>query len=137
VDISIDGKPFTAYIYPESLMKPVLYPIRTADDALITRGWPMDPRAGERVDHPHHVGLWFNYGDVHGLDFWNNSTSIPEEKKDEYGTIRHFSVNKMTADDHKAELEVSAYWKKPDGSDLLKEEARYVFTGSGEKRAIE
>src|SRR5690606_28605643 len=69
VDITIDGKPFTSYIYPDELMKPVLYPIRTSTGTLITRGWPMEPRPGERVDHPHHVGLWFNYGDVNNLDF--------------------------------------------------------------------
>src|SRR5687767_12333674 len=54
VDVSVDGKPFTSYIYPDELMKPVLYPLRTSKGTLITRGWPMDPRAGERVDHPHH-----------------------------------------------------------------------------------
>jgi hypothetical protein len=133
----VDGKPFTSYIYPESLMKPVLYPIHTADGALITRGWPLDPRSGERVDHPHHVGLWFNYGDVNGLDFWNNSTSIPVDRKSEYGIIKHLAVNKITADNNKAELDVSAYWEKSDGTNLLKEDTRYVFTGSGEKRAIE
>jgi hypothetical protein len=137
VDITVDGKPFTSYIYPESLMKPVLYPIRTAKGSLITRGWPMDPRPGERVDHPHHVGLWFNYGDVNGLDFWNNSTSIPEEKKSGYGTIKHVSVDKMIADNNKAELEVSTYWQKPDGSNLLKESTKYIFTGKGDERAIE
>ena len=57
LDVTIDGKPFTSYIYPDDIMKPVLYPLRTADGTLITRGWPMDPRPGERVDNPHHVGM--------------------------------------------------------------------------------
>ena len=30
VDVSIDGQPFTAYIWPETIKKPVLYPLRTA-----------------------------------------------------------------------------------------------------------
>lgn len=137
VDITLDGKPFTSYIYPESLMKPVLYPIYTSDGALITRGWPMDPRPGERVDHPHHVGLWFNYGDVNGLDFWNNSTSIPEDKKSGYGLIKHASVNRMVTNDDHAALEVTSYWQKPDGTNLLKEDTKYVFIGNAEKRAIE
>ncbi|RYG06540.1 MAG: hypothetical protein EOO02_00270, partial [Chitinophagaceae bacterium] len=55
VDITIDGQPFTSYIYPDSLMKSVLYPLHTSKGTLITRGWPMDPRSGERIDHPHHV----------------------------------------------------------------------------------
>ena len=77
VDILVDGKPFTSYIWPTTLKKPVLFPIRTAKGTLVTRGFPLEPRAGERVDHPHHVGLWFNYGDVNGIDFWNNSDAIP------------------------------------------------------------
>lgn len=40
-----------------------------ASGKVITRGYPMNPRPFERMDHPHHVGLWFNFGDVNGLDF--------------------------------------------------------------------
>jgi hypothetical protein len=137
VDILIDGKPFTSYIYPDDIMKPVLYPLRTADGSFVTRGWPLDPRPGERVDHPHHVGMWLNYGDVNGLDFWNNSTDIPADKKDRYGTIRHRSVNKTYADDDKAVLEVSADWQQPDGSNLLREDTRFIFNGTGTMRTIE
>src|SRR5690606_40239736 len=78
----------------------VLYPLRTIDGAFVTRGWPLDPRPGERVDHPHHVGMWLNYGDVNGLDFWNNSPSIAAEKKDRYGTIRH-----RRSEEHTSELQ--------------------------------
>ena len=137
IDISIDGKPFTSYIYPDELMKPVLYPLRTSQGTLVTRGWPMDPRPGERVDHPHHVGLWFNYGDVNGLDFWNNSTDIPADKKNGYGTIKHNAVRKMTGGDNSAELEVTMDWQKPDGTKLLTEETKFIFSGSGATRTIE
>lgn len=137
IDISIDGKPFTSYIYPDILMKPVLYPLRTAKGTLITRGWPMDPRPGERVDHPHHVGMWFNYGDVNGLDFWNNSTDIPAAKKSGYGIIKHRSVTKMTNGNDKAELEVTMDWQKPDGTNLLREYTKFIFSGTGNMRTIE
>src|SRR3979411_3145644 len=76
VDVTVGGKPFTSYIWPTTLKKPVLYPIRSSTGAVVTRGFPLEPRPNERVDHPHHAGLWFNYGDVNGLDFWNNSDSI-------------------------------------------------------------
>ncbi len=137
IDISIDGKPFTSYIYPDNLMKPVLYPLRTSQGTLITRGWPIDPRPGERVDHPHHVGFWFNYGDVNGLDFWNNSTSIPLDKKSEYGTIKHRVVTKITNGNNSAELDVSMDWLKPNGMKLLDEETKFIFSGSGTTRSIE
>ena len=77
VDITIDGEPFTSYIWPTTLKKPVLYPIIDAGGVTITRGYPLQPRPGERTDHPHHAGLWFNYCNVNGFDFWNNSDAIP------------------------------------------------------------
>ena len=92
VDVTVDGQPFTAYVWPTSLKKPVLYPIRTAKGTLVTRGFPLEPRPGERVDHPHHVGLWFNYGDVNGIDFWNNSDAIPAEQRPKMGTIVHQAI---------------------------------------------
>ena len=59
VDVLVDGRPFTSYIYPTTLKKPVLYPIRSAGGIVVTRGFPLEARPGERVDHPHQVGFWF------------------------------------------------------------------------------
>ena len=59
VDITIDGKPFTSYIWPTSLKKPVLYPLIDDAGITVTRGYPLEPRPNERVDHPHHAGRWF------------------------------------------------------------------------------
>src|SRR5438874_886245 len=92
VDVLVDGRPFTAYIYPTTVKKPVLYPLRAASGTVITRGWPLEPRPGERVDHPHHVGLWLTYSDVNGLDFWNNSDAIPAARAPKMGTILHRAV---------------------------------------------
>lgn len=106
VEVLVDGKLFTAYLYPETIEKPVLYPIKSAKGNDITRGYPLAPRPGERVDHPHHIGLWFNYGDVNGLDFWNNSDAIPADKKEKYGSIVHTGILKTKEGKDKAELEV-------------------------------
>src|SRR5580693_1693 len=92
VDISIDGKPFTSYIWPTTLKKPVLYPLRTASGTVVTRGYPLEQRPGERIDHPHHAGLWLNYENVNGIDFWNNSDAIKIENAPKMGTIVHRSV---------------------------------------------
>src|SRR5260370_38893602 len=67
LDIAIDRQPFTSYIWPRTLKKPVLYPLRTAKGTIVTRGFPLEQRPGERVDHPHHAGLWFNYENVNGI----------------------------------------------------------------------
>src|SRR6266566_4873768 len=87
VEVTIGGRPFTAYIWPDRLKKPVLYPLRSATGTLVTRGWPFDPRPGERVDHPHHVGLWFDYGNVNGVDFWNNSDALKPGDSAKMGVI--------------------------------------------------
>lgn len=107
VDVFISHKFFTSYLYSEEFKKPVLYPVKTVRGSVVTRGFPLNPRPGESTDHPHHVGLWFNYGDVNGLDFWNNSNNIPADKINNYGYIRHKSINNISSGTDKGELKVT------------------------------
>ena len=137
VDVTIDGKPFTSYLYPSTLQKPVLYPIRSANGLVVTRGYPLEPRAGERADHPHHVGHWFNYGDVNGYDFWGHSDETPKERKAKAGTIVHKAVTRASSGADRGELAVRADWNLADGSTLLQEETRFVFAGTPGRRAID
>jgi hypothetical protein len=137
VDITVDGKPFTSYIYPTSLKKPTLWSIRTAKGTLITRGFPLEPRAGERVDHPHHVGLWFNHGDVNGLDFWNNSDAIPAARAAQMGTIVHKRVIETISGKDKGELNVEMDWVDSKGTLLLKENTHFMFQGDAKSRVID
>ncbi|GAB4010543.1 hypothetical protein GCM10028808_21810 [Spirosoma migulaei] len=139
VSVTVDGKPFTAYIYPGPtvLKKPVLYPILSAGGNFITRGWPLDPRPDERIDHPHHVGMWFNYGDVNGHDFWNNSIQVGPEHKGPFGTIVHTGVKSMKSGNGKATLVVTADWLDKDNKVMLQETTTYEFGASAANRTIE
>ena len=137
VDVTIDGQPFTSYIYPTSLKKPVLYPIRTARGTPITRGFPLDPRPFERIDHPHHVGLWFNHGDVNGLDFWNNSDAIGPDRGPTMGTIHHRRVVDTKNGADRGELVVESEWVTPDDKPLLRERTHFVFRGGADQRSID
>jgi hypothetical protein len=137
VDVLIDGKPFTSYIWPERLAKPVLYPLRSATGNVVTRGFPLEPRPGERVDHPHHVGLWLNHGDVNGFDFWNNSEAIPATEKPKYGTILHRQIRHAGGGRGSGELAVSMDWVVPGGKTLLHEETTFVFRAASGLRAID
>src|SRR5215216_6774301 len=127
VNIFYNGKLLTAYCYYDSIMKPFLFPINTLDGIIVTRGYPISPRQGDRTDHPHHVGLWMNYESVNGLDFWNNSTAIAADKKDKYGTIKHDKIVEKTAEKDKASLTVTGNWIRPDGKIILKEKTVYDF----------
>ena len=137
VDILIDGKLFTSYCWPENVMKPVLYPVLTSEGTEITRGYPLNPRAGERVDHPHHIGIWFNYGNVNGFDFLNNSTAISVDKKNGFGTIKHLSINRINEGKGEAELETTESWIDPSGKELLSEKTVFHFTAKGSTRIID
>ena len=104
---------------------------------VLTRSYPMVNKEGDRSDHPHHVGIWLNYGDVNGLDFWNNSEAIPAERKSGYGTIYHKSIDKTEVDGNKATLEVSADWKSPSGELMLEESTRLEFLVVNNMRIID
>ena len=137
VDVMIDGKLFTSYCWPDNVMKPVLYPVLTSSGTEVTRGYPLKPRAGERVDHPHHVGIWFNYGNVDGFDFWNNSTAIPEAKKSGYGTIKQLKINKVKTGIGEALLVTTESWIDPSGKELLAERTEFHFIAKGSTRIID
>jgi hypothetical protein len=137
VDVTVDGKPFTAYLYPTTLEKPVLYPLLTASGKAVTRGFPLEPRPGERVDHPHHVGLWFNYGNVGGLDFWNNSYDIPAARAPEMGRIVHRAIRSTKSGRGEGELEVSMDWVNYQGKVLLREDTRFVFHAENDLRGVD
>ncbi len=135
IDVRINGDLFTSYVYDGQTPKPILYPIRTKSDKIVTRGFPFEPRPNERVDHPHHAGLWLNYGDVNGLDFWNNSYAIPAEEKHKYGTIFHQEILGLNED--KGMLSVKAVWRSSDKVDLLEETTQFVFSEERDTRSID
>ena len=137
VDVLIDGQPFTSYIYPATLKKPVLYPLRTARGTIVTRGFPLEPREGERVDHPHHAGLWFQHGDVNGLDFWNNSDDISPDRIPKMGTILHRRVVAAKNGADVGELAVASDWVDPQGTVLLREATRFIFRGAKDMRSVD
>lgn len=137
VDVLVDGKLFTSYIYPDNVKKPVLWPVLSPAGNMLTRSYPMVNKEGDRTDHPHHVGIWLNYGDVNGLDFWNNSEAIAPEKRDGYGSIFHKSVDKVESGAGKATLVTSSDWKSPDNITMLKEQTSFQFYASGNVRIID
>ncbi len=137
VDVMIDGKLFTSYIYPDEIKKPVLWPLMSPAGNMLTRSFPLENKVGDRADHPHHVGVWLNYGDVNGLDFWNNSEAIAPEKRDGYGTIFHRSIEKAESGKGSALLETRAAWESPDHIIMLEEQSTFSFIALENMRIID
>ena len=134
VEVVVDGREFTSYWWHPTIFKPVLYPVRTAKGTTVTRNYP--PFPNEATDHPHHVGIWFNYGSVNGLDFWNNSGAISPEKKPHFGAIRHREIKRMKSG-KQGILVVACDWVDNDGNVLLVEETAFTFRGEGDLRIID
>ncbi len=136
VTVSINRHPFTTYLFSDTLKKPILYPVRAANGTLVTRGFPIRPRPGEPTDHPHQVGLWFNYENVNGLDFWNNSYVIPAAERSHYGWIRHQRILEMKSG-ATGVLKIAANWENYKGGILLKEITTFKFSGESGRRTID
>jgi hypothetical protein len=137
VDITIDGQPFTSYVWPTTLKKPVLYPLITDNGITVTRGYPLQPRPGERIDHPHHAGLWFNYGNVNGFDFWNNSDAIKPEDRHKMGTIEEKKIVSTKSGSDRGELVTESTWVTGENQPILEQTTRYVFSRRPHARIID
>ncbi|MES2277738.1 MAG: PmoA family protein [Bacteroidota bacterium] len=136
VDILIGGKPFTTFMYPDTLEKPVLYPLHTANGTIVTRGFPLNPKAGDPTDHPHHIGIWFNFENLNGLDFWNNSYAIAKEKKSQYGWIRTDKIVEAKGGPV-GKLSYHANWTNQAKDVILEETTSFEFSGDAHQRIID
>lgn len=135
VDVMMDGKLFTSYCWPDSVYKPILYPVLNAAGVAITRGYPLQPRAGERSDHRHQVGIWLNYGNVNGYDFWGNGAE--GERPVKLGAVKHISVESTDGGDGEGILVAKASWVDSSGRELLAERSTYHFIADGTTRVID
>lgn len=136
VEVKVANALFTSFLYQDTLYKPVLFPVYAPGGEIITRGYPLVPRSGEPTDHPHHQGIWFNYENVNGLDFWNNSFAIPPDKKANYGAIKNVQLLSLTSGKNAA-LHYSADWVNSKGHILLKEDTRLQFTAYNNMNIID
>lgn len=134
VDIIINGELFTSFCYYSEFEKPFLFPIHAPNGSVVTRGFPISPRKGERVDHPHHIGLWFNHGNVNGLDFWNNSSAIKDKTK--YGHIKVIKLSKIKSG-KKAKISYIAEWRDCSNEVLLEEYTTYIIMADKNSRTID
>lgn len=112
----------TEYIYPDSLFKPVLHPLQTRSGHSVTRNYPLKKVAGERVDHPHQVGVFFAHESVNTVDFWNLSTAIPPPERGRYGRIIHTRTVCAQGLPERATLITTAVWKSYDQAQAILEE---------------
>ena len=125
ISVSTGNKLITNLLWTDSLEKPVLYPIYSPANEVITRGFPLQPRPEDPTDHPHHIGLWLNYESVNGLDFWNNSYERAAVKH-KYGSIKLDSVLQMKSG-AEGVVSYAGHWHDHQKKVLMQEKTTYVF----------
>ncbi|MBL6714202.1 MAG: PmoA family protein [Pirellulales bacterium] len=129
VDVTLDGKPFTSYIF-SGYAKPILYPVIGPDGVPMTRSFPVEKGVeGEANDHPHHESLWFTHDEVNGVDFWAH-------KPDDEGRTPRIVQKSMPVCEDGVILTDNA-WTAPDGQVVLTDTRRYVFAGDADQRTID
>ncbi len=133
IDVLVNGKPFTSYLFapdpakpliaPGILQtKPVLHPVLSPSGVSMTRAYPFTDVAGEARDHPHHMGIYFTMDRV-GSDannFWGNSKEpLPE--------IKHVKVTGKKDGTGSAVLKTTSDWIGEDGKPVVTENREMVF----------
>ena len=135
IDVLIDGKLFTSYCWYVNVFKPILYPVYTSAGNEITRGFPLKPRVGERNNEPHQIGIWLNYGNVDGFDFWGNG--FAGKKSPECGEIKHLAIDKLSEGTGEGIMITRESWLDPSGKELLSERSEYHFIAKSSSRIID
>ena len=136
VVVTVDGKPFTAYVFTGH-RKPILFPVIGPGGAAMTRSWPLvEGVAGEPQDHPHHESIWFTHGAVNGIDFWASHPrgQGPQHRAD--NRIEHVELV-ACAGGPVARIETRNRWVKADGTVVCTDSRTVQFTAAADVRTID
>jgi hypothetical protein len=140
LSIAINGQPFSDFYIGDRYPKPFLAPLRTADGIVATRRYPMQSVEGESRDHPHHRGLWIGYGNVNGVNFWENELDIPNtdpETPKQQGRIVLQKLGAMEPGQKSGNISATFSWRAPDGSTLLEERRVMTFYADPDLRVLD
>jgi hypothetical protein len=137
IDVLVDGRLFTTFQWPDNVTKPVFYPILTSERTEITRGFPLNPKVGERADHPHQIGMWLTYGNVNGLDFWGNGSKGLGIRNENGGVIQHLKTEKISEGAGEGSFVTTESWVDTSGVELLKEVTEFHFIAKENIRIID
>jgi hypothetical protein len=147
ISIRVNGQPFSDFYIGPAYPKPFLAPLRSATGLIVTRQFPMESIDGESRDHPHHRGLWIGYGNVNGVNFWENEIGTPNtdaETPNQQGRIVLRGAPQMNGGPKSGQLKAIFEWRTPDdaasathGAVLLEERRVMTFYADPVTRTID
>jgi Methane oxygenase PmoA len=140
ISIRIQGQAFSEFYIGPAYPKPFLAPLRAASGLVVTRRYPMESVEGESRDHPHHRGLFIGYGNVNGINFWENELDVPNtdaETPKEQGRMVLKALGGVNGGRKSGSLEATFEWRKPDGTVLMEERRLMTFYAEAETRTVD
>jgi hypothetical protein len=140
VDVVIGGRPFTTFYFGTEVAKPYLFPLRSAQGTIVTRGFPMDPNIpGEDHDEPHQRAMYFAHGDINGYDFWGEA-AYPRWSNHSAASFGRTALRKLEEVQGgresgvlRAEFDLLA----ENGQAVAVETQAYIFSGNEQSRVID
>ncbi|MCM8820817.1 MAG: PmoA family protein [Candidatus Omnitrophica bacterium] len=118
VDIFIQEQLFTSYNYSEKVVRPYLFPVLGPSGKIILRT-PAKEGNPEKIDHPHHRGIWVAHGDINGTDNWSE---LPG-----HGRTVHQRFIEITSGPVFGKIHAISNWVSNKGEKILEEERVIVI----------
>lgn len=125
IEVLAGGEPF-ATVHAGATPRPFVWPLFAHGEIPVTRAFPMEQRAGEPHDHPHHQSLWIAHGDVDGFDFW-------------HGTNRRERIELVDCEIRGGSdvvIDCNYVWRVDDDRAVLLEQRTLHFSAEDEARTV-
>jgi hypothetical protein len=140
IDVVIAGRAFTTYYFGASIAKPYLFPLRSAEGTIVTRGFPMvSDIPGEDRDEPHQRAMYFAHGDIDGFDFWGEA-DFPQwssHSASTFGRTVLVALDEMRVVPGAGIIRAQFNLAGPDGKAIARETQAYTFSGDDDTRIID
>lgn len=146
IHVTIGGKPFTTYYFNPDIAKPYLQPLRSAQGNIISRSYPIGSTIPEANRHdpslePHQRPLYFDHGDVNGLDFWSeevfNKFYGREGEGHAYGRMVFRKIDQMNGGPDSGTIQAEFDLISPNKRVIATETQTFTFRGDGDTRTID
>jgi methane monooxygenase PmoA-like len=139
ISISINGQPFSDFHIGSNYPKPFLAPLRAASGVIVTRKWPIETVEGESRDHPHHKGLFIGYGDISGVNFWENeqASKASGDNPSLKGPIALKSLDDVSPGKKSGSIAATFIWSAPGHGDMIEERRTMTFYAEPDIRRMD
>jgi Methane oxygenase PmoA len=139
IDILVGGHPFTTYYFGVAAAKPYLFPLRSAQGTVVTRGFPMEHIPGEDHDEPHQRAMYFAHGDINGYDFWGEAEFArwSRHSKSMFGRTVFRELAGMRDGNDSGTLQAEFDLVTTGGQVIATETQAYRFSGDEQVRIID